>query len=62
MVTELIQTDFNTTKLGDELAKILDPYQRANLFLDYYDLELKLGGKGASTKTASLIFEAISKS
>ena len=62
VVTELIQTDFNTQKLGDELTKILDPYQRAKLFLDYYDLEQKLGGKGASTQTASLIFEAISKS
>ncbi len=62
VVTELIQTDFNTKKLGDELTIILDPYQRAKLFLDYYDLEQKLGGKGASIKTASLIFEAIGKS
>lgn len=62
VVTELIQTDFNTENLENELAKILDPYQRAKLFLDYYDLEQKLGGKGASTKTASLIFEAISES
>jgi lipid-A-disaccharide synthase len=59
VVTELIQTDFNTKKLGSELAKILDPYQRATLFLEYYYLEQKLGGKGASSKTASLIFEAI---
>lgn len=62
VVTELIQTDFNTKKLEQELAIILDPYQRAKLFLDYYDLEQKLGGKGASNKTASLIFEAIGSS
>ncbi len=54
-VTELIQADFNTQRLKEELAKILDPYQRAVLFLDYYDLEVALGGKGASKKTAALL-------
>ena len=28
-------------------------------FLNYYDLEKKLGGKGASEKTAKLIFDAL---
>ena len=60
VVTELIQTDFNSKKLKQELTVILDPYKRATLFLDYYDLEKKLGGKGASKKTAKLIFDAIS--
>jgi len=55
VVTELIQTDFNTKRLKEELTKILDPYKRATLFLDYYDLEQALGGKGASEKTARLI-------
>lgn len=59
VVTELIQTDFNTKKLKKELTKILDEYKRAVLFLEYYDLEKKLGGKGASEKTAKLIFETI---
>ena len=59
VVTELIQTDFNSERLEQELSIILDPYQRAKLFLDYYDLEKKLGGKGASKKTAELIFDAI---
>lgn len=27
------------------------------MFLEYYDLEKKLGGKGASDKTANLIVE-----
>jgi lipid-A-disaccharide synthase len=62
VVTELIQTDFNNERLNNELAIILDPYQRAKLFLDYYDLEKTLGGKGASKKTAKLIFEAIRQS
>lgn len=59
VVTELIQTDFNKKRLKKELKNILDPYQRATLFLDYYDLENKLGGKGASEKTATLIVEAL---
>ncbi|RMA66491.1 lipid-A-disaccharide synthase [Ulvibacter antarcticus] len=59
VVTELIQTDFNSKSLQKELTTILDPYQRAKLFLDYYDLEQKLGGRGASEKTAQLIFQQI---
>jgi len=55
VVTELIQNDFNTTTLKEALNKLLDDYHRATLFLDYYDLEQKLGGKGASKKTAQLI-------
>ncbi|MBQ4818793.1 lipid-A-disaccharide synthase [Aquimarina sp. MMG016] len=59
VVTELIQSDFNTKKLKEELTIIIDDYKRAVMFLDYYDLEKKLGGKGASDKTASLIIETI---
>ncbi|EDM45042.1 lipid-A-disaccharide synthase [unidentified eubacterium SCB49] len=55
VVTELIQTEFNTKRLKEELIKILDEKNRAALFLAYYDLEQKLGGKGASRKTAALI-------
>jgi lipid-A-disaccharide synthase len=58
-VTELIQSNFTTRRLKEELTKILDDYHRAVLFLDYYDLENDLGGKGASKKTAKLIVEAI---
>jgi len=61
VVTELIQTKFNNKELKKELSKILDEYNRAVLFLEYYDLEKKLGGKGASKKTASLIYKAIKK-
>jgi lipid-A-disaccharide synthase len=55
VVKELVQNDFNEIKLEQELHKILDGYNRAVLFLDYYDLEQKLGGKGASQKVADLI-------
>ncbi len=59
VVTELIQNRFNKTELKKELDHILDDYQRAVLFLDYYDLEKKLGGKGASKKVANSIIKAI---
>ena len=59
VVTELIQGEFNTKNLKVELNKILDGYERARMFLDYYDLEKKLGGAGASKKAAELIYEAI---
>ena len=60
VVKELIQGDYNTKTLKKELSLILDETNRQNLFLDYYDLEKKLGGAGASDKTAKLIVDAIS--
>ena len=59
VVTELIQNDFNKRRLKQELELILDSDNREKLFLEYYDLEKKLGGKGASEKTAKLIFNSI---
>ncbi|WP_445748792.1 lipid-A-disaccharide synthase [Polaribacter sp.] len=59
VVTELIQNDFTKSNLKNELLKILEPNQRKKLFLDYYDLETKLGGKGASKKTANLIVNSL---
>lgn len=58
-VTELIQRDFNKTQLEKELLRILDPDIRNDMFLDYYDLEQKLGGRGASKKTAELIYRSL---
>jgi lipid-A-disaccharide synthase len=55
VVTELIQSDLTKKNLKKELAKILDSKHRKKLFLDYFELEKKLGGKGASEKTAKLI-------
>ena len=58
VVTELIQNDFNEKRLEQELTKILDVKHREKLFLEYYELEKKLGGKGASTKVAKLIYNS----
>ncbi|NRD19364.1 lipid-A-disaccharide synthase [Winogradskyella eckloniae] len=59
VVTELIQADLNTKRLKKELTAILNPEKREQLFLDYYELEQKLGGRGASDNTAKLIYNAI---
>lgn len=55
VVKELIQNDFTKENLKHELTKILTNEHRKQLFLAYFDLEQKLGGKGASAKTAKLI-------
>ncbi len=59
VVKELIQNEFNAKQLKTELDKILDESHRKLLFSDYFDLEQKLGGAGASLKTAKLIFEKL---
>ncbi len=59
VVTELIQNNFNKRRLKQELHKILGTSNRETMFNAYYDLEKKLGGKGASEKTAQLIFNAL---
>ena len=60
VVKELIQKDFNKRNLVKELKKILSKEHRERIFSDYYELETKLGGTGASEKTARLIFETLS--
>jgi lipid-A-disaccharide synthase len=57
VVTELIQDEFNTTRLKHELTKILDDFERTKFFIQYYELEKSLGGKGASAKVAKLIYQ-----
>jgi lipid-A-disaccharide synthase len=59
VVTELIQNDFNKTNLKKELEAILNDPIRKKLFISYYELEKALGGKGASEKTAKLIYKSI---
>ena len=59
VVKELIQNDFNPKNLKKELSKILDKENRKKIFADYYELEQKLGGKGASEKTAQLIYKKV---
>ena len=59
VVKELIQEEFNTKNLSNALKVILDTKKRSDIFINYYDLEKKLGGKGASEKTAKFIFKSI---
>jgi lipid-A-disaccharide synthase len=55
IVAELIQDDFNPGRLKEELMKILKTDNRIRLLQHYDQLEQKLGGAGASRKTAKLI-------
>tara|TARA_R110002073_G_scaffold331253_1_gene515907 strand:- start:7096 stop:8208 length:1113 start_codon:yes stop_codon:yes gene_type:complete len=59
VVKELIQNDFTKANLSTELTKILDINHRTQLFEDYYELEQKLGGKGASESTAKSIVSSL---
>ena len=59
VVIELIQNNFTKEKLVVELRKILEPKNREKLFLEYFELEKILGGKGASKKVAKSIYEGI---
>lgn len=55
VVTELIQENCNTKTIEKELRKILETDYRRQLLQKYDVLEKKLGGIGASEKTAKLI-------
>lgn len=55
VVKELIQKDFNKENLKAELIAILDTSNREKMLLNYFDLEKKLGGKGASKNVATQI-------
>ena len=57
VVKELIQSEFNKKNIREELQKLLTPAYRQNLLEQYDLLEKKLGGEGASEKTASLIIK-----
>ncbi len=59
VVTELIQDDCNTAQITLELQRILDPEHRKQLLEKYAELETKLGGAGASKKTAQLIVRSL---
>jgi len=58
-ITELIQNDFNKKRLTQELKNILNPTKRKQIYNNYYELEQKLGGTGASDKTAKLIIRQL---
>ena len=59
VVKELIQAELNTKNLKIELNKLLDADCRCDMFNEYYNLEQKLGGSGASKNTAKLIVEKL---
>ena len=55
VVTELIQEKCNSRNISVELKKIIEPNHRNHVLKKYDILESKLGGIGASKKTAQLI-------
>jgi len=59
VVTELIQDECNTKNIKIELQKILNPDYRKQLISQYEILEEKLGGIGASKKTAQHIVRSL---
>lgn len=59
VVTELIQSECNKENITRELQKILEKESREAMFLNYYELEKRLGGKGASKKTAKAIVDSL---
>lgn len=61
-VQELIEGDLNEKRLVKELNLILEGEKRNQMLKDYHELETKLGGEGASERTAQLMWEDISES
>jgi len=61
VVTELIQDEFNSANLRKELKKLLEEGHRKELLAQYDILEKKLGGIGASKKTAAMIVSELKK-
>ena len=59
VVKELIQNNCNFKNIKNELSKILDENNRKIMLEKYDELEQKLGGIGASKKTAMLILKNI---
>ncbi len=59
VVKELIQNDLNSQNLRVELTKIVSGSQREAQLKAYDELSKKLGGEGASTLTAQLIYNEI---
>lgn len=59
LVRELIQRDLNTAQLRQALADILTPAQAAIMGAGYEELRCRLGGQGASLRTAHHILESL---
>ena len=60
VVKELIQNDFNAENLKKELLKVVSEVDyRSQMINDFEKLKQKLGGPGASAKTAELILKCL---
>jgi lipid-A-disaccharide synthase len=55
IVKELIQSELNESNLKRELDKLLTANSRKMMLSDYEELKMRLGGAGASQKTAQLM-------
>lgn len=60
IVRELIQDEMNARLITEELRKLLGP-KRDEMLAQYAELKTKLGGKGASARTAELIHTYLKK-
>ncbi|WP_339608316.1 lipid-A-disaccharide synthase [uncultured Roseivirga sp.] len=58
-VQELIEGDLNEKRMVKELHLILKGEKRAQMLKDYNELEVKMGGPGASARTAELMWEDV---
>lgn len=61
VIRELIQSQFNPNSLRWELHRLLDPKHHDLILEDYDRLRTRLGGAGASDRTAELIVEKLRK-
>lgn len=61
VVTELIQNQYHTTELKQELNRILQPKYRSKIFEKYQELEELFGNQGASEQVAQHIYTGLLK-
>jgi lipid-A-disaccharide synthase len=55
VLEELIQDEFNESKIVSALSKILNGPKRLEMIQSYAALKIKVGNSGASERTAKLI-------
>lgn len=61
VVTELIQHFLTPKRLKTEIQKLLDPGIRARMAEEYVELRRKLGGRGASDRTATRMIQYLNR-
>jgi len=62
VVPELIQGEFNTRRLSQELRSILSPERRKTILADYEILRQRLDTGNPAKKVAELVISAMIKS